>query len=267
MGSIGQGREWPFSIQEDFLPRNTLPSLGRLQPIPPTPADPLTIGLLSYWRLEEAFDQLRIDRIGTNDLVDVGAMGGPILGIVGSGANHTGSANSFLDGGAASSSGTLDFDGTSSFTIAGWLKLDTSVGVNSSIVSKFTDVGNIRQWLLFRRSSTSKLQFNISRDGTAANTIAVQSPTSITTGTFFFFLAEFDAVGDIITASINNEAPNTTAAGQQSAPYRHLIYHSIPYLLRTTKVCRTYSNICCALEDCGPAVRNHSCSTAAPESI
>jgi hypothetical protein len=151
---------------------------------------------MAHWRLEEASGE-RVDAHGGNDLGDVNTVG-QAAGRLGNAASFV-AANEEALGIAdnpAISMGNIDF------TIAGWVRFDSLVA--AGLVGKWGS-GSLEYLVFF---DGTNLRFHVSNDGTG-NTSVVNS-ASISTNTWYFFVAWHDAANDTINLSVNNNAAAST---------------------------------------------------------
>ncbi len=191
MSNIGNGSEWPFT-EFDGQDRNPTVGQGVLH-------EPLLVDLLSYWRLEETTTATRVDTTGSNDLTPDASISNE-AGVIGNGQNFDGSRR--LTGSATPAG--IDFDGSQSFTITGWFHIDTiPAATNWSLISKHNADTSKRGYLVFWRSSTERLQFNVSANGSTNTT--VNSTIALTSGSNAFFMATYDSSSGDMTLSVNTE--------------------------------------------------------------
>lgn len=131
-----------------------------------------------------------------------------------------------LVNGAAFTAGTpkyVDLDGTNdyitsgdiedtygSFTAAGWVNFDTLTGYQS-IMSKWSDTGGQRSWMVVKDDNTGLIQAFFDRSGTFGTVRSINaSGTNISAGTWYQILITYDATtGDC--ALFNNAVAKGTA--------------------------------------------------------
>jgi len=153
--------------------------------------------LIAHWRLEEA-SGVRVDAHGGNDLGDINTVG-QAAGKLGNAASFVATNEESLGLGenAALSMGNIDF------TIAGWVRFDSLAG--TGLVGKWAS-GSLEYLVYF---DGTNLRFHVSNNGT--DNVSVANSASISTNTWYFFVAWHDAANDTINISVNNNAAASAA--------------------------------------------------------
>jgi hypothetical protein len=163
----------------------------------------LTNSIVSWWKLEEASGN-RVDTPGTVDITsDPGP--GQAAAKVNNGADFESGSSHFLE--SSSDPSALDF-ADADFTIAGWVNLE-SVGALRSILTKWNETGDQRQYRLIYDHTGTTFKFQVSSDGTAI--ASVSSSITPSTATWYFLVAWHDATANTINITVNNGSPNSTS--------------------------------------------------------
>lgn len=167
----------------------------------------LNDGLIAHWSLEEPTGT-RVDSEPTGtaqNLTDNNTVG-TVGGIEGNAALFV-SANSeslsHVDS-ADLSVGNIDF------AVAAWLKF-TDILTSQSIVSHYQASGEQRAWDMRYNSTSGKLNWVVSSDGTAVTTLEMTTFGTPATNTWIFFYAQHDAATDTIYGSVNDTSTGSTA--------------------------------------------------------
>jgi hypothetical protein len=159
--------------------------------------NPLLTDLVAYWNLQETAGTRFDSTANSNNLTDNGSVGSS-TGIVGDAANFDGTNTLSL---ASNSAVTLD--GTTDFTIAGWFK--TSSTATQTIVGKEIASSTASEYLLFVTSGTNLYW----RVGNSSGTLI---KSGLSTGSWNFFVAQYDTSTGDIGLSVNGGSFITTAA-------------------------------------------------------
>lgn len=164
--------------------------------------------LISWWEMEEASGNARVDSHGDNDLSENGATGSK-TGKIGDAVDISGTGENLYV--AAAGSG---MNGTGSFTIAGWVSFDSlAAGSGHEFVMCHADdsttSNNQLCWAIYCPTA-SKLPAMSVWVGTTDYT-ATYSGSAISTGTAYFFVGYYDADNDEVGISINGGAFDTAA--------------------------------------------------------
>ena len=158
---------------------------------------PLTNSLIAHWKPNES-SGVRADSHGGNDLGDNNTTG--------SAAGKLGNAASFVAGNeeslsigdnAALSMGDIDF------TVAFWVWFDALTA--TGLAGKWS-TGSFEYLAYF---DGTNLRFHVSNNGFA--NVSVVNSQSISTATWYFYLAWHDATANTINLSVNNNTPASTA--------------------------------------------------------
>jgi hypothetical protein len=165
--------------------------------VPAKRRSPLLTSLVAHWRLDES-SGTRVDSHAGNDLGDINTVGSA-AGKLGTAASFV-AANEELLGIAdnpALSMGDIDF------TIALWVWFDSLAG--AGLAGKWS-AGSVEYLAYFNGTN---LRFHVSDDGT--NNTFVTNSQSISTNTWYLYLAWHDATANTINLSINNNTPASAA--------------------------------------------------------
>jgi len=199
MGNIGQGREWPFSLLEDFLPRNTKSPLGRLF------LDPLISGLISYWRLEES-SGTRVDSFGPNDLIEQNSVTST-TGKIGNAANFVAANSENLSISDATQVG-LSFSG--SFTFGTWVRLTTKTATQI-LISKNNALPNA-EYSLFYSVGLDRFGFQLFDAAPAPFPfVLADNFGSPSTGVLHYIVFWYDSSALTINIQVNGGAVDSLA--------------------------------------------------------
>lgn len=165
------------------------------------PASTLLTGLISYWKLNEA-GGTRFDSYGVNDLTDSGSTGS-VLGMIGNGANFSGTTNLYHTPGG-------DFDvGASDFTFAFWVKMGSVLGF-PGLVCQHADASNDESYILFfAQSPNDAFLFDTSSNGLTFDS-AVVDTTTISNDVWYYVVAWVDQVGGTINIQVNGGVVNSS---------------------------------------------------------
>ncbi len=171
-------------------------------PTPPEPVDPIASGLQDdvkvYWNLDES-SGTRLDSVGSLDLSEIGTVG------VSSGGGPDGNDCVILVGNASnylSRADNADLTiGNRDFTLAGWVYID-SLAVNQSIMSKYTNTGNQKEYLIDYIAS-SRTRLVTSPDGVGSFSVA-EDFTSMSAATWHFVVIWHDSTGNTVNIQIDN---------------------------------------------------------------
>lgn len=158
-----------------------------------------TTNLISYWKLDEASGNAT-DAHGTNTLTDNGT--------VGSDTGKINTAREFLIANSEYLSIADNTDlsvGDINFSIAGWVYLD-DLTVDQYLISKYNTTGDQREYALaFINGSPDVFRFIVSTAGTSG--VVVDSPATLTSGTWYFVAGGHSASADEIWISVNAATP------------------------------------------------------------
>ncbi|KKL13050.1 hypothetical protein LCGC14_2529650, partial [marine sediment metagenome] len=160
----------------------------------------LDTGLEAFWKLDEA-SGTRFDAFSNNDLTDINTVA-QNTGIIGNATQHLASSGERLE---IADNASLSFSGNESFSIAGWIYLDTKTG-NPHWCAKYDGGGgpNEREYRLFHFTASDRLNFVVSSDGITTTQVVANSFGSTPTGVFIFVACWHDAVADTINIQVNN---------------------------------------------------------------
>lgn len=154
-------------------------------------------GLVAYWKLEEA-SGTRVDATGRgNDLTDNNSVG-QAAGKVGNAASFVAASSQYL-----SRASTADLSvGTSSVTLAGWMKFTTVASVRT-LLGKYEL--NQQEYTLDYSESVGTFRFLVSNNG-SANTVLTSSFGAASAGAWYFVCVWRDATAQTINLQINGGA-------------------------------------------------------------
>lgn len=177
----------------------------------------LAINLAGYYRLDEASGNA-IDSVSANTLTANNAPGSG-TGKIGNARTFNGSNKSFT----AASSSVFNF-GDTDFTIACWVNL-SSVAAQSMLVTKFSTVGNNRQYALYYNIVTGRMSFLVNSSGASAQNVTINADAfgAIATGTWYYVVAWHDSVNNQIGISVNgvaNTQSHSAGVFQSSVNFR-----------------------------------------------
>lgn len=160
----------------------------------------LITDLVSYWTLSEP-SGTRFDSVGTNNLNKISTTDpGTAAGKLGTGVQYVTSDGTFT---AINTNASLN--PTGSFTYAGWVNFNTTAG-GAALISKYIDhSSNVGFFLLL--TSPNLLWGLVDSSGTAMKNL-VSTPT-VTTNTWYYVVAYYDAGTGTQGLIINNGTPDT----------------------------------------------------------
>lgn len=170
----------------------------------------LVAGLVSYWKMDEpGATDMRADSRGTNHLSVASGTNCPaIAGKLGAHAVSSGSGGGFLQLGD-----NLSLHFTSSFTIAGWLRIHNLAGGTGwhVLLSKLSSNTDVSYWLMYRNDIT-RWEFSVSNNGAMGSVVSASTttPTPIV-DTWYFVAGVYNASTNQISISINAGTPATAS--------------------------------------------------------
>lgn len=159
--------------------------------------------LISYWSMDEASGQIRIDSHGANDLANNGTVG------VGTGINNNG-ATSWSESNFLSVADDNNMDATGAFSISLWIKSSAWTANSMAIMGKEA-TGN--GWVLYLQSNGGAPVFQVNQ---ATNHIAT---SSLSTDTQYHLVISCDGT-DLtfyLNGSVDTAAQTFTAATASAA--------------------------------------------------
>jgi len=165
--------------------------------------NPGTDNLIAWWSLDET-SGTRADSHGSNDLTD----NNTVLydtGKQGNAADFEDSVGEYL---SIADNADLSF-GDEDFTIGCWIKIESLDSTFQYIISKYDPPNDKREYALYLRGTTDKLEFSISGNGTAVT--GAEWGSAISTGTWYFVVAWHDSVNNQVGIEVNNSSPVTEA--------------------------------------------------------
>ncbi len=160
---------------------------------------PLTTGLSSHWRLNEA-SGTRVDAHGSNDLSPTDTPGS-VTGKIGDAVSLNGSSQ-FL---SVVSDTSLD-NGTGSFTIACWVKL-TASGATQSVVAKEDGSNNNSDYHLFL-NFLDDIAFQV-YDG--ASSTFINGGVALSTGVWYFIVVWYDDDAQTLNVQVDDGTPASSS--------------------------------------------------------
>ena len=165
----------------------------------------LSTSLEAYWKLDEESGQ-RVDSHGSNDLAD----NATVLfaaGKIGNAADFEKDNAEFLDiaDNASLSMGDIDL------TITLWVKTETQAAT-MGILSKYDNVTDDREYVVYWNQGTDRFVFGLSQDGTAL-TVTEEADVlgAVANATFYFVVCQHDSAGNLIKISVNDGAFDSQA--------------------------------------------------------
>lgn len=165
------------------------------------PDSPLLTSLMAYWKLDES-NGTRSDSFGANTLTDNNTV-----------TSNTGKINTAAEFTAANSESLSILDNSSlsmgdiDFTVAAWVYLTDKTNVRT-ILAKWNNTANHREYLLWYNNSTDRFLFSVSNDGTNSTNVTADVLGSPALDTWYFVVAEHDSVLNKIRIYVNNGAGN-----------------------------------------------------------
>jgi hypothetical protein len=167
--------------------------------------NPLNIGLVAYYKLEEA-SGIRYDAKGNNHLSATNTPGSA-AGKIGNALSTVAASSQYL---SIASNSNFAMSSTD-FTVACWVYLNSKPAVEG-ICGKYGASPNEEYWVSYE-SAADRFKFKVSKDGTTGNRITIQADNfgSPSTATWYFIVCWFDSAAGLINISINNGTPNSAA--------------------------------------------------------
>lgn len=169
----------------------------------PYPGQTLTNGIISYWRLDES-SGTRVDVMGTNSLGSSNSVTS-VAGVITNAASFAAASSQFL----GTATNTTARQGNYDFTLAGWFRLRNKPGGPLIVAGQWGASGNFGfslQW----QSAPEGLYFYTSTNGVESSTRAAYVAT-LTTNTWYFFVAQHDSVNKKTALIINETSYNTAS--------------------------------------------------------
>lgn len=161
----------------------------------------LTDDLISYWELNEASGNA-IDAHGSNDLTDNNT--------VGSAAGKINNARSFVSANTEFLSRATNADletGDIDFTFSAWVNISDKSTFRGFITKQQADI----EYILRYDSSTDRLAFYVSSDGSGFTSVSANNFGSPSTSTWYFVTCWHDAAANTINIQVNNGTPNSAS--------------------------------------------------------
>jgi hypothetical protein len=162
---------------------------------------PLTDGLISYWKLDEASGNA-LDAHDSFDLTDTGTAAS-VAGKINTARDLA--TSKYFDGGNVTELGFGDED----FTVAGWVKLSSKPGLGR-IINKFSDTAGYQ---LSYRSDLDRFYFAVG-DSDSSHIEDADNLGSPSTGVWYFIVAWHDSTANTVNIQVNN---GTVDSGSYSA--------------------------------------------------
>ncbi len=174
----------------------------------PAPPSSLSSGLAAYWKLEES-SGVRHDSIGSSSLSDA-------YGNVAQGAGKVNNAASFGGSGVLyANDGSALIVAGSSFTLAGWVKLNAKTS-DGSIAGRWGTSG--AEYLIFYRSSADRFECDLNGYyNNGAGSVFADNFGSPQTGMWYFVACWYDTTNGMMGISVNGSA--NTKAYSGGVPY------------------------------------------------
>jgi len=163
---------------------------------------------VAYWKLNQS-SGTRIDsNPNRSDLADNNSVTSA-TGKIGSAAHFDREDDEFLD---VVTNSFLEM-GDISFTIAGWVRLDSkgSGGSTLTIIGKSQPLVNVFEYATYYETGIDRFVFLV-RSDTVFKQVNADNFGSPSTGVFYFIKCEHSTVDDEISISVNNGTPDTLAA-------------------------------------------------------
>ncbi len=166
--------------------------------------NPGIANVISSWSMDEE-SGVRADSHGANDLAD----NNTVLfaaGKIGNAANFERDNSEYL-----SIADNVSLSVTGALTICGWIKIESG-GTVRRIITKSNTTGDQRSYA-FQISTGDDLTFTVSSDGTAGAQTTATATTfgSLSTGVWYFIVAQHDPVANTIGVSVNAGTIDTAA--------------------------------------------------------
>ena len=163
--------------------------------------NPGTTNLIAWWSLDET-SGIRYDSHGSNHLGETNTVGWS-TGKQNNAANFVAANSEYL--GIGDNAGLSSAD--ESFSIGGWFNYDFLPDTYQFMIAKRDSYATAMEYEVF--ITGQKLNFWIGNSAASHN--AVVHSTTLAAGTWYFFLAEYNASANLLTLSLNDGSPATQA--------------------------------------------------------
>lgn len=164
--------------------------------------DPILDGLVAYWGMDGTSGSSETDLIGSSNLTDNGGVGAVSGGGVGPGfadcRDFERDSSQYL---SCASNSDLEM-GDVDFTIAGWVRLESTPAGNMTIAGRWSNAASSFGYIVYWNQSVGKISFSVSHDGTSL--VTATSPGTINTSAWYFFVAEHSATDNYIRCTVRN---------------------------------------------------------------
>lgn len=164
--------------------------------------------MLSWWSMNEASGNSRVDSHGINDLAENGVGIPNATGKLGNAIHFAGSGASNLV--LTSSASNLISNG--SFTLSGWVNFDSvATGANQYVVSRADNGANATNEIdfgLWFNDSTDKLTARMVSGSTAYD---AEFNQVISIATWYHVKLFYDSINNLVGIKLNNSAATTTS--------------------------------------------------------
>lgn len=163
--------------------------------------------LEGYWRLEES-SGTRYDQSKNGNHMTANNSPGQTVGKVGNCATLTSASSQFMSAPSNSSIQVGDIP----FTISCWVKAST-LGSDRTIISKYDNNNNKREWSLGYLFSNLRFRFIVSSDGGSVNTSSVLADAlgAPSVGVWYFVVAWHDPDANTVNIQVNNGTANSAS--------------------------------------------------------
>lgn len=170
----------------------------------------LLLGLISYWKLDEASGNA-VDSHGSNTLTDNNTAT-VITGKIGNARDLNWSAGEHFSLADNASLSTGDID----FTFSVWHRVD-SVGGTQMIIAKDTSGGGNREYIVIFNASSGRFAFGAYTATDSETLVDATSTGSLSLGTWYFIVAWYSASLDTMYIQVNNGTVHTASKGPLQA--------------------------------------------------
>lgn len=169
-----------------------------------SPANSLLIDLVSFYRLEEAANSLRMDSgpalYNLTNTADV--LQG--VGVIDKGADFRGSPAKLTH----TFESEYDLSDTD-FAFTGWMNLDAAVSAHTIYLGR-GGTGNLDRIVsLLYLAGGNEMRFVISNNGVTTNLLAGDIGGGIPIGSYFFFCVSYNKTTKLMSMSLNGQTPTT----------------------------------------------------------
>lgn len=171
-----------------------------------------TTSLVSVWEANEASGSL-VDAFGSNTMTETSGTIPSITGKINGARDYEDGDTEYfaIASNAAVSMGDIDY------TITCWVNGETYSGNNRIIIGKDMNSAGAREYNVFYRNLSSRFCFEAFSSGNSGTELVGTSSGAISTGTWYFIVAWYDATANTMNIQVNNGTVDSTSKGTLQA--------------------------------------------------